>query len=104
MVSRHPRAGRDPPLASEAKSVGVTYDWSDRGIPTKPVGGLLSDIGIGDPCLQLAGQAIPDCPEIVLTSLPGSSPSICKQTSSKDHYPPPYSRSRTCSQRVEEGS
>jgi len=36
-----------------------------RRIPTKPAGGLLSDIGNGGPCLWLTGHAIPDCPEVV---------------------------------------
>ena len=43
LVSWHPR-GRLL-LTSEAGSVGVASDQSDRGIPTKPVGGLLFDIG-----------------------------------------------------------
>jgi len=48
MVSRHPDvAGRDS-KASEAGSVGVASGRSDRGIPTKPAGGLLSDIGGDD--------------------------------------------------------
>ena len=46
--------------------MGVANNLSGCGIPTKPVGGLLSDIGYDDPCLQLTGLAIPDCPESVL--------------------------------------
>ena len=57
--------------ASVARSVGVASDWSGHGIPTKPVGGLLSDIGNGDPCLRLTGRAVPDRPEMVLR------PSLC---------------------------
>jgi len=63
LVSRHPR-GRLL-STSEAGSVGVADDWNDRGIPTKPAGGLLSDIGRGDPCLRLTGHAVPDRPEHV---------------------------------------
>jgi len=63
MVSRHP--GERLLSASEAGSVGVANDWSDRGIPTKPAGGLLSDIGDDDPCLRLTGRTLPDCPEMV---------------------------------------
>ena len=65
MVSQHPKAESDSLSASEAGSVGVADDLSDHGIPTKPVGGLLSDIGTSDPCLRLTGHAVPDCPEIV---------------------------------------
>jgi len=63
MVSRHPRL--ELLLTSEAGSVGVTNGRSDRGIPTKPAGGLLSDIGDDDPCLRLTGRALPDRPESV---------------------------------------
>ena len=63
LVSRHPR-GRLL-LTSEAGSVGVTTNWSDRGIPTKPAGGLLSDIGCVGPYLQLVGRAVPDRPRHV---------------------------------------
>jgi len=38
---------------------------SDRGIPTKPAGGLLSNIGDDDPCLRLTGRAVLDHPEVV---------------------------------------
>jgi len=48
-----------------ARSVGVANGRSDRGIPTKPAGGLLSDIGDDDPCLRLTGRALPDRPEMV---------------------------------------
>ena len=48
-----------------ARSVGVASDRSDRGIPTKPAGGLQSDIGDDDPCLRLAGRTLPDRPEKV---------------------------------------
>jgi len=65
LVSRHPDVEDRGSKASEAGSVGVTDDRSDRGIPTKPVGGLLSDIGVGDPCLQLTGLTVPDRPEMV---------------------------------------
>jgi len=63
LVSRHPR-GRLL-SASEAGSVGVANGRSDRGIPTKPAGGLLSDIGEDDPCLRLTGRTLPDRPEMV---------------------------------------
>jgi len=52
-------------LASEAGSVGVASGLSDRGIPTKPAGGLLSDIGNGVPCLRLTGRTVSDRPELV---------------------------------------
>jgi len=60
VVSRHPR-GRLL-STSEAGSVGVANSWSDCGIPTKPAGGLLSDIGDDDPCLWLTGRTLPDRP------------------------------------------
>jgi len=63
LVSRHPRIRLL--LTSEAGSVGVANGRSDRGIPTKPAGGLLSDIGDGDPCLRLTGRTLPDRPEMV---------------------------------------
>ena len=59
--------------------MGVAGGRSGRRIPTKPVGGLLSDIGGGDPCLRLTGHAVPDRPESVLTSLPGPSSYTRKQ-------------------------
>ena len=63
LVSRHPR---DELLStSEAGSVGVANGRSDRGIPTKPAGGLLSDIGDDGPCLRLTGRTLPDRPEMV---------------------------------------
>ena len=65
LVSRHPDATDQGSKASEAKSVGVANGRSDRGIPTKPAGGLLSDIGDGDPCLRLTGRTLPDRPEAV---------------------------------------
>jgi len=37
--------------ASEAGSVGVAIGQRDRGIPTKPAGGLPLDIGFDDPRL-----------------------------------------------------
>jgi len=70
LVSQHPR-GRLM-STSEAGSVGVASNQNDRGIPTKPAGGLLSNIGSGGPCLRLTGHAIPDRPKDVLTSLSGS--------------------------------
>ena len=64
MASRPPR--RISSLgASEAGSVGVANNRSDCGIPTKPAGGLLSDIGDDDPCLRLTGRTLPDRPEMV---------------------------------------
>ena len=45
--------------------MGVAEDQSGQGIPTKPVGGLLSDVGKDDPCLRLTGRAILDHPEVV---------------------------------------
>jgi len=63
LVSRHP--GGRLLSASEAGSVEVASGWSNRGIPTKPAGGLLSDIGDGDPCLRLTGRTLPDRPEMV---------------------------------------
>jgi len=63
LVSWHP--GGRLLSASEAGSVGVANGRSDRRIPTKPAGGLLSDIGDDDPCLQLAGRTLPDRPEMV---------------------------------------
>jgi len=63
MVSRHPDVTDRDTGASEAGSVGVADDWSSHRIPTKPAGGLLSNIGDGDPCLRLTGRAIPDHPE-----------------------------------------
>ena len=62
LVSRHP--GVRLLLTSEAGSVGVADDWSGRGIPTKPAGGLPSDIGSDDPCLRLTGHAVPDRPNV----------------------------------------
>ena len=64
LVSQHPEATDRGSKASEARSVGVTSDRSDRGIPTKPAGGLLSDIGDDGPCLRLTGHTLPDCPEM----------------------------------------
>ena len=64
LVSQHP--GVRLLMTSEAGSVGVANGRSDRRIPTKPVGGLLSDLGTGGPCLRLTGHTIPDCPESVL--------------------------------------
>jgi len=46
--------------------VGVANDRSGQGIPTKPAGGLLSSIGVDDPCLRLTGLAVLDRPELVL--------------------------------------
>jgi len=63
LVSRHPRIGLLS--TSEARSVGVASGRSDRGIPTKPAGGLLSNIGDDDPCLRLTGRTLPDRPEVV---------------------------------------
>jgi len=63
LVSRHPR--EELLSTSEAGSVGVANGRSDRGIPTKPAGGLLSDIGDDDPCLRLTGRTLPDRPETV---------------------------------------
>jgi len=77
LVSWHPRGKLL--LASEAGSVGVTIDQSDRGIPTKPAGGLLSDIGTGDPCLRLTGHTIPDRPKGALR--PSLGP--CRSSASK---------------------
>ena len=64
LVSRH--SGVKLLSTSEAGSVGVANDRSGHGIPTKPVGVLLSDLGYGDPCLRLTGHAVPDCPKVVL--------------------------------------
>ena len=52
-------------VASEAGSVGVASGWSDRGIPTKPAGGLLSGVGSDDPRLRLTRRAVPDRPKRV---------------------------------------
>ena len=72
--------------------MGVAIDRSGQGIPTKPVGGLPSDLGDGDPCLRLTGHAVPDRPKVVLhPSLgPRSTPA-----SKLDRRPlfPSYSRS-----------
>ena len=65
LVSWHPEVTDRGSKASVARSVGVANNWSDRGIPTKPVGGLLSDIGDDGPCLWLTGHTLPDRPEIV---------------------------------------
>ena len=62
LVSRHPGVAHRDSKASEAGSVGVANDRSDCGIPTKPVGGLLSDIGDDGPCLRLTGRTLPDRP------------------------------------------
>jgi len=64
LVSRHPSVAGWDSRASEAGSVGVANDRSDRGIPTKPAGGLQSDIGEDGPCLRLAGCTVPDRPEV----------------------------------------
>jgi len=65
LVSRHPEVEDRDSRASEARSVGVANDRSDHGIPTKPAGGLLSDIGDDGPCLRLTGHTLPDRPEMV---------------------------------------
>ena len=65
LVSRHSGVADRDSRASEARSVGVANGRSDCGIPTKPAGGLLSDIGDDDPCLQLTGHTLPDRPEVV---------------------------------------
>ena len=79
--------------------MGVANDQSDRRIPTKPVGGLLSNIGNGGPCLWLTGHAIPDRPEMVLH--PSLGPRLMP-TSRLERRPlsPLYSGSRTHSQRA----
>jgi len=45
LVSRHRNAIDWDSKASVAGSVGVATDQRDQGIPTKPAGGLQSDIG-----------------------------------------------------------
>ena len=46
--------------------MGVASSRSNCGIPTKPAGGLLSNIGVDDPCLRLTGLAVLDRPRGVL--------------------------------------
>ena len=82
--------------------MGVAIDRSGQGIPTKPVGGLLSNLGGGDPCLWLTGHAIPDCPEVALCPSLGPSPMPASRLR-WEPLSPLYSRSETCSQRVVEG-
>ena len=62
MVSWHPDEADRDSGASEVRSVGVANGRRDHGIPTKPAGGLLSDIGDDDPCLWLTGRTLPDHP------------------------------------------
>jgi len=63
LVSRQPRGKLLS--TSEARSVGVASGLSDRGIPTKPAGGLLLNLGYDDPCLRLTGRAVPSRPKLV---------------------------------------
>jgi len=63
-----------------AGSVGVADNRSGCGIPTKPAGGLLSNIGTGDPCLRLTGHAVPDRPNVFY--VPPWAHTICPQANS----------------------
>ena len=66
--------------------MGVTNGWSDCGIPTKPVGGLQSDIGKVAPALGWVGALYWTAQKLFNVS-PWAPALRLQASSGRGHYP-----------------